>query len=327
MDIYAEIGKERLIHDGVLDRCETCHIIKEMSVGRVWEIDSHESLTRAAFFLKGLSLDRTYEVELKVRGPRKQESQVRVAAFKPYNVKVERYRNVPLIRNPRVDEIKQGIFIEAVVAWETDRPTVAAVEYGKTPGYGERIQSEMLFKTEHGVRISGLRGAGKYHWRIISRDVFGNISVSGDFTMDTEARFEKPAAQAVAKASPPGASVRLFRIDSSGDTCIDVESLSAVGLRLVVRETVELGHHGVGLAGGRDLRIKACESCHPRMVTHPVGISSWKADIEIPPEFPTIEGNVITCVTCHYPHGGGENYYARISLEKDLCEQCHRGGI
>lgn len=327
-DVYAGIERAGFQHDNVPEKCDVCHIVGAMGLGRTWELDSYSSYTGLIFFLKGLSLDRTYYIELKTEDGRGRDSSFS-ATFRPYKVaRTGNDRKAPLIRNARVSEIKEGVFLEATLKWETDEPAISMVEYGEKGDYGQSVRSEALFTTDHAVRVSGFKRGRIYHYRITVSDVFGNLSASQDSAIDTPARVEEPASAGRGGSSAP--TVKFFRIDSTADTCIEVSATSAVRVRLRVVESMETGKHGPGLTPARDLRINACMRCHSRivqmMVSHPVGMPGMRMDVQVPPEFPTIEGRVMTCVTCHYPHGGDEVYFARFPLEGDPCAVCHKGG-
>jgi predicted CXXCH cytochrome family protein len=62
---------------------------------------------------------------------------------------------------------------------------------------------------------------------------------------------------------------------------------------------------------------QVCSECHKSQgqFTHPVGEGV----------FDPRTGLVLTCVTCHYPHGTDFPYNLKQEGSKDLCVQCHRG--
>ena len=327
-DVYSEIESEEIIHDSATDKCDVCHIIKAAGLSRTWQMDSYHMARGIVFFLKGLSLDRTYDLDLKVRDVDGKNYPFSAASFKPYRIDMEGNDGAPpRFGGIKVEGLEPGVFLSAVINWETDEPTITIVEYGETTGYGDKMQSERLFKTDHTVKLSGLKEGLKYHFRIISKDVFGNTSVSGDFLVDTSARFEKTGGPAEKKDAIGKPALKLFRINSTGDSYVGISSSFPVKADITVKEGIGVGKHEEGLKSARDLQINSCYACHPRSLSHPVGVMSTDPGIEVPTELPTIEGGVITCVTCHRPHGGGEAYFARFPFERELCEKCHRNGI
>jgi predicted CXXCH cytochrome family protein len=62
---------------------------------------------------------------------------------------------------------------------------------------------------------------------------------------------------------------------------------------------------------------QVCSECHKTQgqFTHPVGEGV----------FDPRTGMVLTCVTCHYPHGTDYQYNLKLEGSKELCIQCHRG--
>ncbi|MBN1957159.1 MAG: hypothetical protein JXQ81_00470 [Desulfuromonadales bacterium] len=73
-----------------------------------------------------------------------------------------------------------------------------------------------------------------------------------------------------------------------------------------------------------DLAINACYQCHPESTlgtSHPVRLYGG-LDVRIPQELPTVEG-MMTCVTCHDPHGSAGKMLVRETIKTKLCVACH----
>lgn len=73
-----------------------------------------------------------------------------------------------------------------------------------------------------------------------------------------------------------------------------------------------------------DLSIKACYQCHPESslgTSHPVRLYGGR-DVRIPEELPTVDG-MLTCVTCHDPHGASGKMLVRETIKTKLCVACH----
>jgi len=71
--------------------------------------------------------------------------------------------------------------------------------------------------------------------------------------------------------------------------------------------------------------IDACYSCHTQEslgTTHSIRVYSGEKT-KIPSDLPTVKGGMITCVTCHYPHGGGGKHFVRKKITTKLCISCH----
>lgn len=78
------------------------------------------------------------------------------------------------------------------------------------------------------------------------------------------------------------------------------------------------------LRSPEELAIGSCYSCHPESTlgaSHPVRLYGGK-DVHIPKELPTVEG-MLTCVTCHAPHGSTAKNLVRETVKTKLCVACH----
>jgi len=72
----------------------------------------------------------------------------------------------------------------ATVTWTTDTASDTTVQYGLTTSYGSSAGSSGLV-TSHSQGLSGLSASTQYHYRVQSKDGFGQVSVSGDLTFTT----------------------------------------------------------------------------------------------------------------------------------------------
>jgi len=69
--------------------------------------------------------------------------------------------------------------------WATDEPTVCYVEYGTTAAYGRQTPVLGLPGKNFSTTLANLASHQTYHYRIIARDVAGNVDVSSDQTFTT----------------------------------------------------------------------------------------------------------------------------------------------
>ncbi|MBI5875010.1 MAG: hypothetical protein HZB81_04065 [Deltaproteobacteria bacterium] len=330
-DVYVKIAALQYRHSVVEDeKCELCHILRGFKTGRTWELASPDSYKEQIFFLKDLSVDRKYQVALKVKDGAGNEAPVNPLQFIPSNVaaSMDNDQKAPLIRNVITTEIRQAVFLEATIKWETDKPSNSIVEYGLTPQYGETAVSENVFANGHKITITGLKSGKQYHYRTISRDIFGNTGASSDFILDTSAQINNTGeggVKIVDRTRPQIKEAAVFKIKGTKDIFIKFSSDKPVKAYLTINEPAEIDKHGFGLIPARASRIDACIKCHPQGASHPVGIRSKGSKTKISPDLPTIEGGMITCVTCHYPHGGNKKHFTRMNFERDLCIACHTG--
>ena len=73
----------------------------------------------------------------------------------------------------------------AKINWTTDENADGQVEYGTSVAYGSATPVTSKFEKSHAVALSGLTPTTQYHYRVKSRDGWGNLAVSGDFTFTT----------------------------------------------------------------------------------------------------------------------------------------------
>ncbi len=329
VDIYSRIETFRYPHQPVEDKCAFCHIKRGFRRDRKWEITTTEGYKEFVFSLVGLSGNRKYSMELRLNDIYGNEASPVRVQFTPTEVdlSVKNDNKGPVIRNVKTEEIRQAIFLEAVIGWSTDEPSSAVVEYGTTEKYGERVSKEEVFSKRHRIRLTGLKAGQTYHYRITSRDIFGNTSVSEDFIIDTSEPVRASRRTRIIDRIPPEIrEVNLFKVNGTDDVYLLVRADEPVKAHLTIHEPSEMDYHGFGFLPTRVSTINVCIKCHPQGISHPVGIRSRKAGIRVPPNLPTIEGGMLTCVTCHNPHGGNRRYFTRLESAKELCVACHKEG-
>lgn len=89
---------------------------------------------------------------------------------------------------PNISGITAGSVSQnsANIAWNTNEVADSQVEYGTTSSYGSTTALDTSLVTNHSVAINGLAAATTYHYRVLSRDVAGNLATSGDNTFTTQ---------------------------------------------------------------------------------------------------------------------------------------------
>jgi hypothetical protein len=73
----------------------------------------------------------------------------------------------------------------ATITWMTNEASDSQVEYGLTTSYGSASALSANLVASHVVGLSGLAAGTPYHYRVRSRDVAGNLAVSGDVLFTT----------------------------------------------------------------------------------------------------------------------------------------------
>lgn len=72
----------------------------------------------------------------------------------------------------------------ATVTFSTNEPATTTIEYDTSGTYGLQYANFALV-TSHSAVLSGLTPGMLYHYRIVTEDAAGNLSVSGDYTFTT----------------------------------------------------------------------------------------------------------------------------------------------
>jgi len=74
----------------------------------------------------------------------------------------------------------------ATITWTTNEPADSRVEYGLTSAYGSSTTLDQTLVTSHSQRLTGLQSGTTYHYRVISKDAAGNVTISADRTFRTK---------------------------------------------------------------------------------------------------------------------------------------------
>ncbi len=73
----------------------------------------------------------------------------------------------------------------AVISWQTNIPSSSSIEYGLTDQYGQETAEDTLAVVEHSMMLIGLLDGTPYHFRVHSRDGYGQDAFSPDSTFTT----------------------------------------------------------------------------------------------------------------------------------------------
>ena len=159
-------------------------------------------------------------------------------------------------------------------------------------------------------------------FRVTSWDLNGNVLQSENLTFETYKEFNlanDPDIQEPEIAKP-----MLFNIGKGKDLFIRVSANTPVKFKVSIRENQKMANRPcLGFVQTRHSTINACLRCHQQDASHPVGVRSMNPNIKVPDELPVIENGVVTCVTCHFAHGGEADYFLRIKFSKEICVKCH----
>ncbi|MFV9644737.1 MAG: cytochrome c3 family protein [Desulfobacterales bacterium] len=345
-------------------KCATCHLGQENMVSERDEVVISKEIAAPSIFssysylkennvlVENLILEATYDINIIVEDRPGHTLEKKYTGIIPARLQdaMADDRDPPLISGITAGPIKKAAFLETTIAWNTDEPSTSCVEYGFSDQYGQCTSEDIALSKHHIVNLHDLTSGKTYHFRVKSRDISGNEAVSEDYVFNTTSlqaldvaatKYKEKKAEELAITSELiflfGSKLGLY-IEATNPAKVTVECLKVKEAALT-SETELLtsptasadaqksanGQH-TPLVTKEELTIKGCYRCHPSEilgVSHPVGIAV-KMGTNVPDYLPTLEGGVITCVTCHEVHGGNRKHFTRMDAAKDLCNTCHK---
>ncbi|MBI5057751.1 MAG: hypothetical protein HZB61_14145 [Nitrospirae bacterium] len=327
---YVKANSSRYQHSVARDKCEICHILPDPEAQRKSSSRFPALEGENILYLDELRDDKKYQVKVSASGPGQKSSESVFVGIAPEEV--WKYPGKTLSINQlsgvKIEEVRKGLFVRAVISWDTDNFATSEIEYKAADKYSRRSTFDNTFTKKHKIALEGLKHKYRYTFSVISRDLDGNVLRSEEYVLDTSSGFSNPDITGQEdKVSPVIAYAKVFKSGGKG-----------FYLRVLINKPCELvvsctevqkidDKHGNGLTQARFSMIDACNKCHPPRASHPVGVKAHGPRLRTPEDMPTIEGGVVTCVTCHYPHGGDSPYFARFDYRKDMCIKCHIMGF
>ncbi|MBW1718383.1 MAG: hypothetical protein JRJ43_02305 [Deltaproteobacteria bacterium] len=337
-------------------KCGKCHLEEEITkegndtyqniIPKSVILRQPDYLTEHTILLKNLNSQATYDINVNFKdqsGNTARQEFRGIVPGKLQNVKKDDKRS------PKISKVKawppvQRVFLETLITWETDEPSTSLVEYGLSDRYGQKSAEDGIFMKNHRACIFKLKKGTDYHFRVKSRDIFGNGAISDDYTFNTSKISSvsdngQIDADNVNVRNSAIEKVNIFLAASDLGLFLKTSAPSRVIIEYKkVKEPVKVEKPHIlsvtddkkrcaGLAVGKRLTIDSCYQCHPPValgVSHPVGVPTKKTTT-IPDDLPTLKGGIITCVTCHDSHGTNFKYFARKKVTRDICNTCHKG--
>ncbi|MBI5408831.1 MAG: hypothetical protein HZA14_05640 [Nitrospirae bacterium] len=329
--IYIEAASNHYQHNVARDKCELCHILQ-------YSYDNANDGTKATvrfsvmqgeniLYLDNIPEDKKYQLTVKAADPEMRSSETVDVNIVPEEV--WRYQGKTLVLRQlsgiKIEEVKKGMFAQAVISWETDNFATSEIEYTKDKSVS-RFTADNTFSKRHKVALTGLKNKERYRFNVISRDLEGNMLKSREYFLDTFENFSIGDKEGE-DAKPIIDYVKVFKTEGPRGYYLRISVNKPCEVKVSGRE----GHktddkHGYGLVPSRFSTIDVCYKCHPPDASHPVGVKAHGNKLKTPEDLPTIEGGLVTCVTCHFPHGGNRAFFARLDFKKDMCVKCHIGG-
>ncbi|MBI3755113.1 MAG: cytochrome c3 family protein [Deltaproteobacteria bacterium] len=338
--VYDELKSFTRPHSDVVPKnCAACHLVlqkKEKNVEKNYRRIANQSYGKEFLAPIGSEKDEK-KICLKVKLTNKNENSAfsGFQAVTPSGVKSDLKNDgkPPVISDLRVADFKPGVFDDVDISWKTDKFSGGVIKYGNDANYGEKAGSENTLLKEHTVMLKSLKHNTAYRYKGVSNDPFGNITESGSQFYTNEKKISAEKAQKL--LTPPviekiGA-VKLkdnvfIYIKADQDVRYDVdyvvldseEKQPALAALSGSPENLLSIAHGDGFETKKNVAIKNCKRCHKKSVDHPTNI---RAVLKKGANLPLTDG-VITCATCHTPHGGNESYFLRMG-DPALCNMCH----
>lgn len=316
-------------HKVVDEKCGVCHILSASAKQNTGgDIASYGLKEEMLFPLKGLSDNKIYSIEVTAKDVSLKRSRPLTIEIRPADV--EEYLANPgtlSIGNVKIEEIKESVFPEVTLSWTTDGYSKSHVEYGPGKTYTSFSGGDIIYSKEHRAVLPILKRDNIYRYRIVAEDIFGNRITSEAHSLDVLKPLP-PLKGAVVSFRPPviGAAKAFKTPDGDAYLLINVNKPSTTALKIAEISGAETKKdHGNGFLTPRTSQIDVCTECHLQKSSHPVGVAAITPNTSVPRDLPTLPGGIITCNTCHFPHGGDKKYFARLDFQRDVCIQCHKG--
>ncbi len=329
VNVYEKATSSLYKHSVVRNGCPSCHIVPAFpgadKRGKLIA-SSADFHNEELLYLGTLSENREYHVEIRAVDSSGRSLAPNLINIIPENVSdfPDEFSLLKKISNVKAKKIKKAVFVEATISWVTDAPATSEIEYGLTREFGDRVSLENILLEKHEIIINGLGHKRKYFYRVISKDIQGNVLWSDIFTFDTSKEFtltKKPKKED--HLTYLEYDVKTFRTGKNKDYYLKLSSNKLTRFKVWMKEIDK--KHGEGFFMARYTTIDVCVECHSQGASHPVGGRAKGPKIKIPDWLPTIGKGIMTCVTCHYPHGSKKPFLGRIVFNKNMCFVCHKG--
>ncbi|MDH4226597.1 MAG: FecR domain-containing protein [Deltaproteobacteria bacterium] len=237
--------------------------------------------------------------------------------------------SAPVISNLRVTEVVAGMFFAAVVEWDTNKPTRAKVNFGKTETLGTIVRSQAgdsVYLMRHRIRLDRLKSGETYYISAESQDIFGKAVLSQAIKFLVEKPFANIDEDPNAALPPELKGVKL--VNAGGKPVLSWGANKRVKVAVELKESevrTKDKPHYPGFKSGAAVGVDACNTCHGggshKQTGHPVGSMRWVM-AKKNPKLPYDASGNIMCSTCHPGHGGQFDKMLRDE-ESLLCDSCH----
>ncbi len=317
-------------HSVAMINCATCHVSIEPALNQARRINYPVLQRQRVLYIDNIDYALNYKMEIVLTDDAGVSCEPHYASFTPKDLWEFDDKLLPLtkISDVQVKEVRKSGFVNATISWTTDSYASSEIEYGISDTFQRRAAVDNQFAKKHKIILRGLKHKSKYRYRVISKDIRGVVVKSDGHALDTSHLLSSADDLTEMEEIPPSFnSISIFRAGNGEGAYVKISANKPSEVIINLTKLNKLDEkHGNGLFPLRYSTIEVCYTCHPQGASHPVGIRSRDSSVIIPDTLPTIEDGVITCVTCHDPHGSRKKFFVRLDYRKDLCIQCHTKG-
>jgi hypothetical protein len=134
----------------------------------------------------------------------------------------------------------------ATITWTTDTAADSTILYGATSSYGSTAYNGTLV-TSHSLSLSGLTPNTTYHYKVQSKDGYGQTSSTPDLTFTTAK--PPPVISSIASGSPTTSGTTItWKTDVAASSQVDYDTTTAYGSSTTLDSTL-VTSHSLALSG------------------------------------------------------------------------------
>lgn len=244
-------------------------------------------------------------------------------------------REPPSISALAVTAMEPGLYYNATITWKTDEPADSKMEI-TAPDNRTRTVDSSQYTMEHRLTAVSLRPNQPYRIQAISRDRFGNESVSEPLIITTVASNAAAAADPVGRNTDRTEDLTLNAELTAGDDAylLTIRANSPVTLSVGTEHGVLSGNRGTmsnlppthqPLRNQYETNTIVCAVCHQKYqasFSHPINVLP-KPGMVFPPEYRTLPNGRMSCMTCHHHHASDNEARMVRPSKRELCIGCH----
>lgn len=328
-DTYMKAVSYRYQHSVVRDQCRLCHVASEIKDSVISRMDFPALQRDWLIYLGRLSENREYQAEVIITDSSGRSYTPAPIDIVPENIWEQDGQTASLslkkLSNVEVDKIQKQGFVSVSISWATDAFATSEIECRLMGERASKFKVNFLYTKSHNIVLDGLKHNSKYSFSAVSSDIYGNNLKSEEYSFDTYIEFSRGQESGYDDLEGPVIKhMQVFRTGKNEGLYLKVSANKLSEISVKIKEGNKMDEkHDFGLLPARYSRIDICLKCHPQNSSHPVGVKAESPKIRTPKDLPTIDGGIITCVTCHTPHGGDREHFNRFDFRKDLCMKCH----